>query len=367
MRFLALSLSVAAVRALDTLNYGAFTQTATYSIANQLGFFTAYGVNVIYQQIPNSTFAYAEILNGGYDLLTGTLDNCVNLRFNSNKSITVIGQLDQGTDLVLAASPNITSISQLRGKPLIVDSPVSGYAYLLRQVLSSYGLLLENNDYYFQVTFFQPASQLSNNDVKQTVGGTNLRYADLVAGKLPNGTTVYATILTYPFTAEGEGLSGAERPNILARMSDFVNPVSSTALTVSQSAIGNSNKTDIITRFVAAMYAGNLFLQDPTKKNCTLKSISRQLNVSSAVAQLEYIAATNNSSGEVSVGGNFTVNLQGALNIIGVRKEFGGFSSLSPDFNFTNALVPGHGKLIDYSIRDAAVKLLKRDLLHTNC
>lgn len=26
--------------------YGAFTQTATYSVANQLGFFTAYGLNV---------------------------------------------------------------------------------------------------------------------------------------------------------------------------------------------------------------------------------------------------------------------------------------------------------------------------------
>ncbi|RDW63713.1 hypothetical protein BP6252_11258 [Coleophoma cylindrospora] len=350
MRFLALSLSVIAVCALDTLNYGAFTQTATYSIANQLGFFTAYELEVIYQQIPNSTFAYAEILNGGYDLLTGTLDNCVNLRFNSNKTVTVVGQLDQGTDLVLAATPNITSISQLRGKPLIVDSPVSGYAYLLRQVLSSYGLLLENNDYYFQ-----------------TVGGTNLRYADLVAGKLPNGTTVYATILTYPFTAEGEGLSSAKRPNVLARISDFVNPVSSTALTVSQSSIGNSNKTNIITRFVAAMYAANLYLQDPTKKNCTLKAISRQLNVSSTVAQLEYTAATNNSSGEVGVGGNFTVNLQGALNIIGVRKKFGGFSSLSPDFDFTSALVPGHGKLIDYSIRDAAIKILKRDLLRTTC
>ena len=119
-------LYISAACASIVFNYGAFTQTATYSIANQLGFFTAYGINVNYKQVPNSTFAYAEVLNGGYDLLTGTIDNAVNLRFNSKRNVTVLGQLDQGTDLVIASIPNITTFEHLRGKPLIVDSPVSG-------------------------------------------------------------------------------------------------------------------------------------------------------------------------------------------------------------------------------------------------
>ena len=152
MLFRLIFLCIAAVQArgLDSVNYGAFTQTATYSIANQLGFFTAYGLDVLYQQVPNSTYAYAQILNGGYDILTGTIDNAVNLRLNSNENVTVIGQLDQGPDLVLASSPNITSVAQLKGKSLIVDSPVSGYSYLLRKILSTHGLLL-NTDYFFQV------------------------------------------------------------------------------------------------------------------------------------------------------------------------------------------------------------------------
>ena len=137
--------------ALTNVNYGAFTQTATYSIANQLGFFTAYGLNVTYLQIPNSTYGYAELLNGGYDIATGTLDNAINLRFNSNKNLTVIGQLDQGPELSIAAIPNITDPTQLQGLALMVDSPVSGYAYILRKVLSLYGLYLENGDYTFQV------------------------------------------------------------------------------------------------------------------------------------------------------------------------------------------------------------------------
>jgi ABC-type nitrate/sulfonate/bicarbonate transport system substrate-binding protein len=150
MWFRPLFLCISAVQALDLVNYGAFTVTATYSIANQLGFFTAYDLDVVFNQVPNSTFAYAQILNGDYDVLTGTIDNSVNLRLNSNESITVVGQLDQGPDLVLASVPNITSVDQLKGKSLIVDSPTSGYAYLLRKLLSENGLS-EGTDYIFQV------------------------------------------------------------------------------------------------------------------------------------------------------------------------------------------------------------------------
>ena len=131
---------------LDSFIYGAFTKTATFSVANQLGFFTAQNLNVtfsqarslflhipchsqnVFDQIPNSTFGYATLLAGGFDLLTGTVDNAINLRFNSNQSLSVVGQLDLGPDLVIASVPSITSISQLKGKALMVDAATSGYA-----------------------------------------------------------------------------------------------------------------------------------------------------------------------------------------------------------------------------------------------
>jgi ABC-type nitrate/sulfonate/bicarbonate transport system substrate-binding protein len=141
---------IATVHALIPVNYGSFLQTATYSLANQLGLFTAYGLNVTFVQVPNSTFAYANLLAGGYDILSGTIDNAVNLRFNSGQNFTVVGQLDQAPDLVLASAPEITTVQQLIGKPVIVDSPTSGYADLLQKVLSTFGLLL-NRDYFFQV------------------------------------------------------------------------------------------------------------------------------------------------------------------------------------------------------------------------
>lgn len=136
---------------LRPVNYGAFTQTATYSIASQLGFFTANGLNVTYLQIPNSTYGYAQLLSGGYDILTGTADNAVSLRFHQGNNVTILGQLDGGPDLAIASVPGITDVTQLKGKALMVDSALSGYAYVLRKVLGLYGLDLERGDYSFQV------------------------------------------------------------------------------------------------------------------------------------------------------------------------------------------------------------------------
>jgi hypothetical protein len=81
---------------------------------------------------------------------------------------------------------------------------------------------------------------------------------------------------------------------------------------------------------------------------------------------LEYTAATSPVSGEVSPGGKFTVNQPGLKNVIAVRKEFGGFN-VPATFDFNAATIPGTGKLIDYSVRDAAVARLKIYLLAKSC
>jgi hypothetical protein len=193
-----------------------------------------------------------------------------------------------------------------------------------------------------------------------------LRYADLIGGVLPNGSAVYATIVTYPFTAYGEVLPAAQQPNILARVSTFENPISSTAFTVAKSALDDCDKSDLLARFLSAMYAANLYLNNFQNQKCATKAIQTQLNVTSVTAALEYAAATNLTSGEISPDKKFTVNQEGLNNIIAVRAEFGGFSVAS-GFDFAAATAPGTGKLIDYSIRNKAVAMLKRKLLSVKC
>ena len=53
-----------------------------------------------------------------------------------------------------------------------------------------------------------------------------------------------------------------------------------------------------------------------------------QLNVSTQVAEAEYVAATNPLTGETSQR-MFEVNRQGLLNVIDVRGQFGEFAHLT--------------------------------------
>lgn len=106
------------------------------------------------------------------------------------------------------------------------------------------------------------------------------------------------------------------------------------------------------------MLEANQYLGDSKRKSCAIDAISAQLNVSTAVATAEYAAATDPETGEVALmqAGVFNVSRQGLLNVIDVRAQFGGFTGVPAGFNFADAIIPGPGKLIDYSLRDQAVK-----------
>ncbi|KAA1467258.1 hypothetical protein DENSPDRAFT_792409 [Dentipellis sp. KUC8613] len=327
----------ASCQTLDPFTVSAFTESATFSVANQLGFFTEQGVNVTFSQIPNSTFGYANLLDGGVDLVIGTADNPVNLRFNNNSALSIIGQLDLGPDIVIAGIPSITDIPSLKGKALMVDSPVSGYAFILREVLSLFGLQL-NTDYTFQV-----------------IGATPTRFENLINQSLPDGTPTFGTILTYPFTVQGSALS-PPLP-ILARVSDFIAPFFSSSFAIRTDSANSSASTPLV-RTVSALLAANQFLADPANQDCSTLAIAAELGLPQDLAALEYASAINPVSGEISQA-NFTVNRQGLLNVITTRMLSGGFAGAGPGFDFADAIVPGDGKLIDYRVRDAAVEILK--------
>ncbi len=101
------------------------------------------------------------------------------------------------------------------------------------------------------------------------------------------------------------------------------------------------------------MYSANQYLAE--HRNCSIKAITKQLNVSTVVGTSAYESATNPLNGETFRGDNFTVNRQGLLNVIDVRNQFGGFNTSLETFNFANAILPGTGKLIDYSVLHEAL------------
>lgn len=189
----------------------------------------------------------------------------------------------------------------------------------------------------------------------------------MLNGALPNGTAVYATILNYPFTVQGEALPSGQAPNILKRVSEVLAPITSSAFTVRESSLRDKTESGLLTRFLAAMYAANKLLLNTKAKPCAINAIAAQLKVSKAVASSEYASVVDAVTGEVSPGGDFTVNPTGIMNDVLVRQSFGGFGGVAAGFDFAAALVPGPGQLIDYSIRDAAVALYESRPVTGNC
>ncbi|KAK3173644.1 hypothetical protein OEA41_006976 [Lepraria neglecta] len=259
-------------------------------------------------------------------------------RFNSQKSITVLGQLDSSPDLVVASVPSITSIQDLKGKTIMVDKAMSGYAYYPAQ------------------------------DPWSVVGGTRSRYQYLLNGKAPDGTPACTTILTYPFTAEGLALPPGVGINALARASDFVNPFSSSAFTATTS-VSNSTEAALLTRFLTPMLEANQYLADTKHKYCTIEAIATQLNISSSVAEAEYAAATDPETGETALmqEGVLNISRQSLLNAIDIRAQFGGFAGVPAGFEFAEAIVPGPSNLIDYTMRDQALKAVTDVKIKGSC
>ncbi|KAK6827190.1 hypothetical protein PG987_010531 [Apiospora arundinis] len=321
-----------AVQASTPIAYGSFVKSATYSIANQLGYFTEEGLNVTYAQVPNSSFAYDGLLAGTYDILTGTIDNAVNLAFNSKANLT-------GSDIVLAATSTIETIHDLRGKLVMVDAASSGYSFVLRRLLSFYGLQY-GADYSFQV-----------------VGGTPFRYQALLDGYLSNGSAVYATVLTYPYTGFLEIRDDSTRrtssgPHILARVADFVAPFSSQTLTVRTSTLTNTDTPayHVTVAFVRAMLRANRLLADPQRRGQARDAIAAELGgIDEATAARELAAATDAVTGETAQS-EFQVSMTGLWNVIGIRDRFGGFAGAGDGFDFVEAVAG----LVDYGVRDAA-------------
>ena len=102
------------------------------------------------------------------------------------------------------------------------------------------------------------------------------------------------------------------------------------------------------------MLEANIYLADPKKKACVVGAIAAQLNISRSIARAEYAAATDPETGEVSQE-NFEVSRQGLLNVLDLRAQFGGFAGVGAGFDFVDAITPGVGKLVDYTLRDRAL------------
>ncbi|MBR8838865.1 MAG: ABC transporter substrate-binding protein [Stigonema ocellatum SAG 48.90 = DSM 106950] len=302
-----LSGSVSAQSVSPTCNgiqLGAFDKPVVTTVALREGFFAQEGLNVCYNQVTSSVSQFNDLFAGKYQLILTAADNVVNRIVNSKLPVEIVAGSDTGPDIVLAVNTSlgINSIADLRGKPIAVDAPDSGYVFALRKILADNGLFLEKGDYSLQV-----------------IGGTPLRYQYLAAGQTPTGDPVYGTLLTYPYTVISASQASI---SVLARFSDYVAPYQARVLATTTDYAVTS--PDTIIAFLRAYIKAGQFVANPANRAVVIADIAADLGVTSNVAATELDADLSHKSGEIL---NAQIDEQGLINTINLRQEFGGFNN----------------------------------------
>ena len=305
------------------IQYGAFTRSVAFIEAQARGYFAQEGLNVCYNQVSSSTQQFNSLLSGQYDIISTTADNVVNRYVNSNLPVQIVDGIDQGSGLQLVGSTanGINSIADLKGKPIAVDAPNSGYVFALEKIMADNGLSLANGDYSLQV-----------------IGGSLQRFNAIQAGSF-NGAPVYATILGTPFSEQAHDVSTLIS---LAKFSDHLAPYQGSTLATTRSYAQANSAT--LKAFIKATIRGRLFAANPFNKSTVVADIASTFGVSTQTATDIYTDAQDLVSGENT---DELLNPAGLKNTIDLRQQFGGFTQPLSAIQEALLLVPGKTSLYD--------------------
>ena len=80
------------------------------------------------------------LLAGHWDLVHTNADNVMKFRALGHSELVIFVVLDTGIAQKLVVAPEITGFADLRGRPVGVDAPDSGYAFVLYELLRRSGL-----------------------------------------------------------------------------------------------------------------------------------------------------------------------------------------------------------------------------------
>jgi ABC-type nitrate/sulfonate/bicarbonate transport system substrate-binding protein len=312
------------------IQFGSFSKGLSYIVAQRQGFFTAEGITVCYRQVTSSTQQFNDLFAGNYQIIQTAGDNIVNRVINSQAPVSIITNVDKAPAFGLAANSarGINSIADLRGKPIMVDAPDSGFVFALRKILADNGLFYPQ-DYSFQI-----------------VGGSAARFAALNAGQLPNGDPVYATMLAQPQT-----LNLTAPVYVLAEFADYVSPYQNIVYATSHSY--SAANPDKLIAFSRAYIKAQAFVLNPANRDVVLGHAQAELGITREVAEKIYNALANRDNGENLLG---RYERKATQAVIELRQEFGGFTAPLSKKQIKEYLKPKANGLYDDRFWKAAIQ-----------
>ncbi len=278
------------------------------------GFFARHGVEVTLELTSNSRAMASDLHGGRFDLALTSVDNIVAYNEGQGEAqlpgladfVALFG-VDDGMLSVMAA-PEIADLNALRGREVSVDAMTTGFAFVLREILSRQGLADAVN--------------------WVAVGGGAQRLAALREGKQA------ATLLNTPLDliAEAAGF----RRLVLAK--EVIGPYQGIVGATRRSAV--AEKRAALVGFTRGFREAIAWLAE--NREASLGLLQARANMSPAVAARAHDVLLNPATG---IHRDLRVDMEGLRNVLRLRSAYA-----QPRKELADP-----SRYLDMSIRDAAL------------
>ena len=283
------------------------------------GDFTARGLKVDLQFTSNSTDLRDGLAAGAFDIAHGAVDNAVAMVELAGHDVVIIMGGDSSMNEFFV-QPGIGSVSDLKGRTLIVDAPNTAYALQAKKILLDHGLNADR-DYTVKV-----------------VGATPLR-----AQAMQDSKDNAATILNPPFSIQ----VAAKGMKSLGRIVDLIGPYQATgAFVMREWAKAN---VDVLERYLAAYLEALQWALAPANRDAAIGLLVKWLKLPEKAATATYALLADPGFGLVP---DARFDLAGFNNLLALRAQIEGqWGGKAPaperyiDLSYyERALVSSHGE-----------------------
>lgn len=287
------SLRQATAQGASPIKVMSFPGLSNYPIfsAQHKGLFAKQGIAVDLSYTPNSNVQREGLAKNDHQIIHTAADNAVAMVELTKADAIIVTGGDNGFNRIIV-QPEINSLSDLRGKTVVVDAPNTAYALLLYQALKNAGL--NKGDYSVNAA-----------------GGTTLR----VEAMLKDRANAAAAVINIPFNfqllAAGMKDLGSATKSVGAYQAGSV-------VVMREWAKANS---DTLVRYLRAIIEGRRWLLDPANKSEAIQLLVDRLKLSPEIAARVYAAVTDPIEG---FNKDARFDMEGFKNVLKLRAEIEG-------------------------------------------
>ena len=281
------------------------------------GIFVRHGFRIDLQFTPNSDDQRNGLAEGKFEIAHAAVDNAVAMVEGAGRNVIIVLGGDSSMNEFFV-QPDINTITDMRGRELLVDAPNTAYALQAKKILLNNGL--KAGDYRLKLA-----------------GGTLLRYRAMVENK--EGS---ASILNVPFSI----MARQKGAKSLGRTIDLLGPYQATGAFVMRSwAAANA---DTLSRYIAAYVESLRWALAPEHRNDSIELLVKWLKIPRDVAEQTYDMARDPKFGFTP---DAKFDLAGFKNLLSLRAEIEGQ---------WDGKAPAPDKYFDMQYYERALKALGR-------